>query len=438
MQKSILKQIITEQQKHFDDKDAFIQREILQTKTFWKLLTLDEVLVFTGIRRCGKSYTMKQVWDQVQKKWLLPSDNKLFINFDHEKMLHFRVEDFSVLMEAYFELYDINEQKPIFLFFDEIQLIKHWERFINRLYEEKKYKICITGSNAHLLSKEIGTSLTGRSINLKLFPLSFREFVNFKMKTTLQSDDMFDFKTRTTVQKLFSIYKRQGGFPQVVAQEDRTIVHEYMQHILYRDIVKRYDIRNETDLREVMSYIISNIGGIHSLKNIRAMVQSTSITTVKRYVSYLKNTFAIAEVPQHSYSIRKQIYNPDKFYVADPAIYFEIAIRSHFEESMILENIVFNELQRRHEHIFYYQASKTNKECDFVVQHKNKISTALQVTHTLTKKNKAREIDGLTSALVDYTLSNGLILLDDDIDTEEQIRNKTVHITPVWKWLLES
>lgn len=426
----LLKKTVIEQREIFLKIESPIKRDVLNQKEFDEIRKIKEAVIITGVRRCGKSYLMRLIWQKLKNS--AAKDNFLYINFEDEKMLNFKAKDFDLLFEVYLELFEVNQKEKIYLFFDEIQNVKGWEKFINQLLEKNSYKIFITGSNAALLSKEIGTALTGRNYPINLYPLSFREFVNYKFDYKLSNQDFYKTETRVKIKKLFSQYLKNGGFPEVVLQNFRPILQEYLKNIIYRDIVSRYKIKNEASLREIVSFSVSNIGTILSLEKISKMTKIKNLSTIKNYLSHLEDSFLFYLLPKFSYFIKTQIYNPKKIYTIDTGMYNEIAFSNSANEGMLLENLALIELKRRNQNIFYFFE---NKECDFVIQEKNKITQAIQVTKIMQNHNKDREVDGLLSAMDKYDLKWGLILTEDQED-EIKLSNKIVYIKPVWRWLL--
>ena len=429
---NLLKEIITEQRGLFSNTVGSIDRDILHTENFSKICRLKEAVIVTGIRRSGKSYLLRLVWEKIKKEEKAVENNLLYFNFEDEKLLRFRADDFDLMMESYFELFDVRRDKKVYLFFDEIQNIPGWEKFINRLLEKDEYKIFITGSNATLLSKEISSSLTGRNYSIIVYPLSFREFARYKLGRELKSAEMHEQKSRIAVKKVFKEYVDNGGFPEIAINNFRPLLQEYLKNIIYRDIVLRYKIKNEANLREISAFIISNIGTILSLEKIRKMTKVRNLMTIKNYLSHLEDSFLFFLVPKHSYSIKKQIYNPDKIYVIDTGMYNEVAFLNSPNDGRLLENLVFLELRRLNRGVYYFE---DKKECDFVIQEKNKIKQAIQVSKLLSVENKEREIAGLVEAMEKYSLEEGLILTEDGED-DIKVGDKKILVRPIYKWLL--
>ena len=429
----IIKELILRQRKIFLDTSDAISREIIVEKKFQKSVSLREAVIITGVRRSGKSYLMRLIWKKIVAERKMPEKNFLYFNFEDEKLLKFSASDFETLLESYFEVIEPEKSKKIYLFFDEIQNIPGWEKFINRLREDRGYKIFITGSNAALLSKEIGTALTGRNFPVSLFPLSFREFCGFKLKREFMKEDFYGAEEKARLKKILKSYLKNGGFPEVVIQNFRPLLQEYLKNIIYRDIILRHKIKNEASLREISAFVISNVGVNLSLEKISRMTKVKNLMTVKNYLSHLEDTFLFYAVPKFSYSVKDQIYNPDKIFVVDTGMYNEVAFISSANSGRVLENAVFLELKRRGRDVYYF---KEKNECDFIIREKNRPDMAIQVTKRLDAQNDNREINGILEAMEKLKLKKGIIITEDQ-EEERIIKGKKIKIVPVYKWLLE-
>lgn len=430
---AILRQVIAEQRDLFLRTGDFIDRDILHRPDFAKICLLKEIVVITGVRRCGKSFLMRLIWRQL-KNWekKLSVDNFLCVNFEDEKLLGFDASRFDLLLEIYRIDYSINENQTVYLFFDEIQIIPGWDKFLRRLAEDGRYKIFVTGSNATLLSKEISSTLTGRNFQIIIYPLSFREYVNFTKKEILNQPNLITAQ-RAQIQRLFRQYWQNGGFPEVVIQQFRPLLQDYLKNIIYRDIVLRYNIKYVASLREIVSFVASNLGVPISLRDIAKMTGIKNLMTVKKYLSYLIDSYLFYSISQYSHSVKQMIYNPDKFYVADTGIYHEVATVTHENTGRVLENLVFLELQRRDYQVYFFQGE--NSECDFIAKKNNRLEFVIQATAELSPQNKEREAAGLAAALISLKVKHGLILTMEE-SGEIMVGNKKVSILPVWQWLL--
>jgi len=429
----IIKEIILRQQKVFLDTEGRIPREILSEENFQKSILLRDAVIITGVRRSGKSYLMRLIWEKIAKERKMPENNFLYFNFEDERLLGFGAFDFETLLENYFEIIEPDKRKKVYLFFDEIQNIAGWEKFINRLREDRKYKVFVTGSNATLLSREISTALTGRNYPVMLFPLSFREFCSFKLGEKIAGKNIYDAELKVKIKRLLKKYLDNGGFPEVAIRNFRPLLQEYLKNIVYRDIVLRYKIKNEASLREISAFIMSNVGVNLSLEKISRMTKVKNLMTVKNYLSYLENSLLFYSAAKFSYSVKDQIYNPDKIYVVDTGMYNEVAFVPSANSGRVLENAVFLELKRRGLHVYYF---KEKNECDFIIQEKNRPITAIQVTKDLGIQNEDREIEGLLVAMERLQLEEGLIITEER-EEERRVRSKRVKVVPLWKWLIE-
>ena len=416
MDREKLKQLVLEQSQIKNPPDT-IPRE-LQTHIS-KFKDMPVIVIISGIRRSGKSTLLHQM----RSGYI---NHSYYVNFDDERFVNFTVDDFQVLYEILIELFG---DRNIF-FFDEIQNIKIWERFVRRLHDSGK-KIYVTGSNASMLSRELGTHLTGRNIPFSLYPFSFKEFLHFK-KYSYPSLDRLTTKQKSTIKKHFNEYLEKGGFPEYLQTEKKEYLKSVYENILYRDIITRYHLPHEKSIKEVVYYAVSNIGKEISFNNLRKLTNLTSATTIREYFEYLENSYLAFLIPRYNPSLKKQIYYNKKVYFIDTGMAKILGFRTSDDIGGMLENIVFLHLKRGNKEIYFH---KEKYECDFLIRKGINISEAIQVTHQL-QENKEREINGLLDALQAYKLKEGLILTSDYDD--EIIENKRkIIIKPVWKWLLE-
>lgn len=416
MNKTELRAIITDQNNRQEQTDL-VEREIFSKVESY--IKNKFVIIISGIRRCGKSTLL----NQIRKKY--PG---YYVNFDDERIINFKVEDFQILYETLIELYG---EKDIF-YFDEIQNIPSWERFVRRLHDEKK-KVFITGSNASMLSKELGTHLTGRHLTLQIFPFSFKEFLDLK-KFKLNQNIAYIPTGKAKIKNYFAEYLTQGGFPEYLEDNNVDYLKTLYESIIYRDVLVRYRLINEKSLKELVYLAVNSISKEISFNSIKNTLGLGSSTTVRDYFYYLENSFLIFLAPRFDYSLRKQMYYNKKIYIIDNGLAKYLGFRFTPDNGRLLENAVFIELKRRRNEIYYYF---DNKECDFVIKGQTAgITQVIQVCFELTTENKEREIEGLKEAMIKFKLKEGLILTYDQED-EFNIKGKKIIVKPVWKWLLE-
>lgn len=415
MDKTKLKEIIREYNTQTLDSGLIIRESFDKLKASLKN---PFVIIISGIRRAGKSTLLKQ----------LKSENSgYYLNFDDDRLIKFKVEDFQDLYEAFTELYG---DKDIF-YFDEVQNVSGWERFVRRLHDNKK-KVFVTGSNASLLSRELGTHLTGRHLELKLFPFSFREFLELKgLKRDKESAYLTGIKAK--IKTYFEEYFINGGFPEYLSTHDREYLKTLYENILYRDIMARYKLTNDKLLKELVYLATTNISKEISFNSLKKLLNMGSSTTVKDYFDHLENSYLIFLLPKFDYSLKKQIYSNKKVYLIDTAMAIHLGYRTSKDLGKLLENLVFIELKRRGKEVYYY---REKNECDFVVKDGLKIREAIQVTYVLEEDNEKREINGLLEAMEKLKLKEGIILTHDQ-QSEKKIGKKKIKIIPVWKWLLD-
>ena len=323
--------------------------------------------IITGVRRCGKSTV-------VQMHFLKKS--AFYLNFEDTSLYGFDTKDFEILNEAIEKFSKENSCK--YLCFDEIQSVNGWEIFVHRKLEEN-YLVIVTGSNASLLSWELGTRLTGRHLDYEMFPFSFKEFcVLKKLKVNTNS---------------FSKYLTQGGFPEAIKNESDEILQRLFDDILTRDIAVRHSIRDVRTLKILSLYLASNCGNLISGSKLSAQLGIKTNVTILEYLSYLEQCYLFFFVPKFNYSAKAQSVNPKKVYCIDTGMIQSVTLSSNADAGRMLENAVFIELRRRTKNIWYY--SESSFECDFLYGHDSVPENAVQVCYELTSENREREVRGL-------------------------------------------
>ncbi len=421
MQKTLLKEIILEQENDLLDIDPGIPRDALSVVS--KHASLPHAVVISGVRRCGKSTLLNQVITELYKK------GAYYMNFEDERLVDFTVEDFNHLYEIFLELY---EDKKVF-FLDEVQNVPQWEVFVRRM-QAKGYKFFITGSNASLLSKELGTKLTGRNVCVELFPFSFTEFLSFK-RFELSKDGLSLTSERAAIKKHFAEYLKHGGMPEYLKYQDASLLKRVYEDILYRDIVARYGIKQVKPLRELGLYLLSNIGGTFSYNNLKKVLGVGSMNTIKSYADFLENSYLIFLVNKFSYSLKEQFISLKKAYCIDNGLAESVAFQFSKNKGKFLENLVFLVLRRRSTEIYYYKTAN-NLEVDFLVKSGRNNLKLIQVADNLdSEKTRQREINALLKAMDELKLQSAFILTE---DSEEKIaaEGKNITVEPIYKWLL--
>ena len=345
--------------------------------------------IITGIRRCGKSTLMKQIMGRYKK------EDTLYLNFDDIHLSSFEKDDFVRLYSL------IAERKAKVLFFDEIQLVSGWEVFVHQLLREE-YMVYITGSNASMLSAELGTHLTGRHLSSELFPFSYEEYLTFCNKKRGKDS--------------FLSYLTDGGMPEYLSTHDSRVPVSMVDDILVRDIAIRHGIRNLEPMKRLAVYLLTNVAKPFSGNRLTSVIGDISTSTVLDYVDYMRDAYLIDTASQYTTNIRASIRNPKKVYAIDTGIVNCVRLSQTDDLSRLLENYQFLQLRKRAKGKVYYYRGKG--ECDFVVAGlDNNPKELYQVCQQLTEDNMRREIDGLREAMRDLHLHEGTIvtLADEDV-----------------------
>jgi predicted AAA+ superfamily ATPase len=406
----------------FDQKDVFNQQKHLINRDvdLRKFINTSQVVIISGVRRCGKSSLLYLIKEALK----LNEQGYCYFNFDDERI----IPDISILDQIYTLHIEIYGVEPV-LFFDEIQNVGSWEKFVNRIYE-KGTKVFVTGSNSNLLSSEISTSLTGRNKVLELFPFSFSEYLRFAERS--YRPDRLDSQQKAFLQKDFNQYMKTGGFPLVVKENDLELINAYFQDILYRDIISRYRLSQVNEIRQIALFFASNTGKLFSYATLQKISGIKSLSSIKDYLGYYEQSYLFFYLKKFDYSVKKQIMNPKKVYTIDPAVSNRLGFNFSENKGRILENMVFLELLRRGKEVYYHTGKN---ECDFLVKDGLVITEAIQVAWSMDPLNKEREKLGLLEAMIIHNLKHGLVITRDE-EGELDKDGRNIKLLPCWKWLL--
>lgn len=415
--KDILRRIITQQKAEGFNIEGTVRREILDEILKW--FKDNRVLILTGVRRSGKSTILKQLVHEKQEY--------CYVNFEDERFIDFKAQDFEQLNEVLIEIYG----NPKLYFFDEVQNIEKFEVFVRRLQDQGN-KVMITGSNASLLSKEFGTRLTGRYKPFEIYPFSFREYLRFK-KVEPQKDWPYLAEKKVNLIKMLDEYLENGGMPEYLKNKDKEYIKTVYENILYRDVIVRYNIRKQKILKELVNILTAGISSVFTYNSLKTSLGLANSITIKEYISYLNNSFLFFELQKFDFSLKKQLSAPKKVYIIDPAFSQVTGFNISANKGRILENVVFLELKRRNKEVYYYAGKG---ECDFLVKEGTKISEAIQVCYALDKDNKEREVKGLVESMGKFRIKESIIITHEQ---EEEIKTsgKTIKVIPAFKWLLK-
>ena len=413
--KELLRQVIYEQR----ELSGYlgVARDISEEQ-----LSAPEVTVISGVRRCGKSVLLQQIKSRRKEQ-------DYYMSFDDDRLLHFTVEDFQTLCEVFAE--DFGMQHTFYL--DEVQLIPGWERFVDRLYNHHN-KVFITGSNAFLLSHELGTLLTGRHVTQELFPLSLSEYAAIK-GIDWDRKDFYTTEGRSKLLNMQSGHLKEGGFPQFLSTGNPRYLRELYNDVLYRDIVVRHKLPSDRQLREVAYYLASNYTHKMTYNSVAKATNVKSPDTVSDYISYMEEAYMLGIVTKYDYKVGEQLKSPKKIYFIDNGLVNQIGFGFSDNKGARLENAVYIELWRRDREVFYYNE---RGECDFVVRRGGSITEAYQVSVSLAEtKTRKREIDGLVEAMDVFGLTVGYIITLDEAEEINLSNGKTIRVLPYYRWCLD-
>jgi predicted AAA+ superfamily ATPase len=402
---------------------------------------LDHIIDIVGVRRSGKTYLMYLVIKKLFEKGL-DKNSVIYINFENKVLYPLSVKLLDELLNYFFE----KKPKKMFLFLDEIHNVKGWERWARNVYDEYKGKIklVVSGSTSKIMAEKISSLLTGRHISVKLLPLSFKEFLDFKGFVFSNSDLKYSKKKNVEIRKLFEEYMKFGGFPEVVlTNEDMRmdILRAYYEDILYKDIVEKFKVREIVILENFIKFLFSNISSYFSFKRAQEYLNSvgikTSTRTLLKYVSILEETFLFSFLPIFTKKVKNVLKYPRKIYCVDVGLR---NVTNPFSEDFgkICENIVFLELKRtsfKNPSIsINYWKDEHGNEVDFVVRERDKVIELIQVSWKV-EESKKRKVQSLVKSMDEFGLREAKVITF-DFESEERVGNKKIYFIPLYKWLL--
>src|SRR3990167_4955598 len=418
--KTILASALKEQGEAFVTRDLGVQREILEGLE--DTINAPQVLVITGLRRVGKSTLLAQIANKYLKEGFY------FVNFEDERLLNFQVSDFDLLHETLISLFG---EKKAFLF-DEIQNVPEWERFVRRLHDQG-YKFIVTGSNASLLSQELGTRLTGRSIRIDLFPFSFSEFLSFK-KQKIPTFDVLTTKQRGGLLNLTNQYIASGGIPDALKYQELKIHQTLYNDVLYRDIATRYKLENVKSLKELAFYLVSNASTLVSFNKLKELLKLGSVNTVKSYIDYLENSWLFFVVNKFAYSVKEQQIAAKKIYCIDTGLVSSVGFSFSENKGKLMENIVYLQLKRKYQDIYYFKTAE-DYEVDFFVPKENIL---IQVSQNFdSPETQRREIRALVATKKELNKVEKFVIVTESSKQTLKIDDLIIQIVPLYEWLLQ-
>ena len=417
--KSIIKEQREELEK-IEKEEKIIERTGLNKSK--ESLKYPNILAILGIRRCGKSIF----------SYLLAKPHKFaYINFDDERLAGLKSDDLNKILESFYELYEDID----YIILDEIQNVDNWELFVNRLRRTKK--IILTGSNSKLLSGELSTHLTGRYLDIILFPFSFKEFLKLK---EVKENKVYTTQEKAEIMKTLQEYLEIGGFPEAY-KFGKGMISKIYEDILTKDILLRYNISKKEEIKKLAKYLITNSSGEITYSKLARIFNIKHVSTISNWISYLENAFLIFRLERFDFKLKQQFIAPKKVYCIDSGLMNTIGFKFSENRGKVIENEVALELQRRKakENSFevYYWKDYQQNEVDFIIKKDKKIESLIQVSYINSKEEiKEREINALLKASKKLRCKN-LIVITWDYETEEKFGGEIIKFVPLWKWLLE-
>lgn len=379
------------------------------------------IKVIVGPRRAGKSVFAIQ---------MLEKQDFAYLNFDDERLLG--ISDYDDLLKAIRQVY--GETKNIL--FDEIQNLSNWELFLNRLHR-MGLNLVITASNSRLLSRELATHLTGRYIQFKIFPFSFSEFLRAR---DFVIDETIALKERQgMVLNLLNEYLNKGGYPEVIIKniDPKNYITTLFESILFKDIVKRYNVRYSKKLYDLGLYLITNHSCEFSYTRLKNALEFRSVHTVENYTDYFKEAFLIFNTERFFNKVKEKMKSPKKVYAYDTGMINAIKFKTAPDTGRLVENLVSIELLRREKEFYCYKTTD-GKEVDFAVKEGLKIGQLVQTCYNLEQyMTKKKETNALIKASYETKCKN-LLVLTWDLEAEEKLQGKQINYLPLWKWLIGS
>ncbi len=429
--------IIAQQQRNLRSQFPIVKRDT-------QILPVQrKATVIIGIRRSGKS-----TWQHEKMESLLndgtPPENICYIDFSDDRLdfLGNPESDPAGISDTYYGMYPHNHARKVYFFFDELQYVNRWAQFVNRIQTTENCEVYITGSSAKLLSKEIATELGGRTFTWEIFPFSFREFLRAGGKP----QSISDISGRDGIIGAFGEYVSRGGMPERLLLPKETMAELYFQNlvndVIARDIILRYNIPHPVQLKRLVQMLMNNMSRLVSVNKLKQRLageqHKLSPELISDYMDKLNDCYLLFTVPIRSYNTAVQAVNPKKVYCVDHAMAQAFSHAVSVNNGLVLENLVFVELRRSMENVFYYKTA-SGDEIDFAVGPDTDIRL-IQVCWELGNQTTARqrEIRALLEGMKELDLRESWIITAYEAEEYRDMEtDRLIHVVPAWKWLLE-
>lgn len=415
-----IKAILLEQQHTFCQYALGIERGRL--KEVERSAHLPHAVIISGLRRVGKSTLLAQIAHRLGEAQFY------YVNFEDDRFIGFQAEDANYLYQILLEIFG---ERKIFVI-DEVQNIEGWEHFVRR-FMDMGIKFYITGSNASLLSRELGTRLTGRYLPIELFPFSFQEFLRFRECSVPDLDRMTTLD-HANLQKYLYEYIRLGGIPDHLKYPELPVLRTLYDDVLYRDIATRYHIEEVRALKELAFFITSNPSSRISYNKLKEQYHLGSVNTIKNYIEYLENSWLIFTMNVYDYSIKRQQIAAKKVYCIDTGLSNSVGFAFSPNTGKLLENLVFLTLRYKTKEVFYY-ASPSGYGVDFYLPEAKQL---IQVVQNMEDPaTRTREVRALIEAMHTLRVSSGLILSPSNSEVIKE-NNFTIEVKSLPEYLLKA
>lgn len=428
----MFEEVMIDQNKHWQGTayDAGITRSVF--KKALSYLDNDFIISISGVRRAGKSTLLKQIINHLISEKKITPPNILFLNLEDPIFNYYKDEVINLekIFQDYLKLQ--NPQGKIYLFLDEIQFFQNWEVFVKAKYEKKGIKIIITGSNSRLLSTELVTLLSGRTLVINVLPFSFNEMLRAREIHAQSVVDILSQKHR--IKSLFDEYLLYGGFPQVVFEQEneikKDILKNYYQNIFYNDIAPRFEIKKIQLAEKLLYYLLSNVTAPFNYNSLSNIISLTD-KTVKEYANYFNQSLLLFWTDRFSPSVAKQMGSAKKIYSIDNGLINAIAFKISENLGPLLENLIAIDLLGKDTPFFYFQTTNKREVDFFIPEAEHKL---VQVCYDMkTAKTRKREIDALLGAMQETGVKEALVITYDDEEVLESNGVK-INIIPAWRY----
>lgn len=395
--------------------------------------------VVTGMRRTGKTYVTYQKMRSLVDSGV-PMERIVHVNFDDDRLKSMTLEHLRLISDIHAEMFPNAARQKCWYFLDELQDVQGWELHARRLLDSHLVQLCLTGSSSKLLSREIATQMRGRSLDVEVFPLSFAEFLRFNSLSKGTVRAPYSTRTAGMLRNSMRRYLEEGGFPDVQGEPPRVrmkMLQEYVDAVLYRDVIERHEVPNAQALRYTLDYIKDNFAHKISTRAISATLKQCGVAsnraTISDYLGWLEEAYLIYRVPVRTDSVAVRRMNPDKYYLVDTGLARAVTAKLDAAWGWLLENLVFLALRRGDNIIEYFNTSK-GAEVDFhVTDALSRKRRLIQVAWNMADEaTLAREISAIKDARDETGIEDcAIITWDDELETDG------IKVVPVWKWSLD-